>query len=312
MNKKRLLLILAITTLTLTACANTKQADETVNNMENRTEISDGEDLSDKTDENSPVSENQIPPLETEETVKEEVPEASAGDSASSAEGQIQLENPQPDADATALMAYTFEKEYKDDNGNVFGKVTFTIPQLTLRSVTAGTINQEILQNFEARLEWADETAEPLEDWDDSESLQYTMETGYRMTYVDNDRISILLEGYEYTGGAHGMPFREALIYDLGSGERLYAEDLFDVSEEEFAALFNEAYEKLINASPDTYWVDAMDYVKEEANFSNQAFYLTDEGVTFYFDPYILAAYAEGYIEVTIPYEKLPLKSVSE
>lgn len=312
MNKKRFLLILAVTTLTLTACASTKQADETGGNVENRTEISDGKDLSDKTDENSAVSENLTPSPETEEAVKEDVPEASAEASDFTPESPIKLENPQPDADTTALIAYTFEKEYKDDKGNVFGKTTFTIPQLTLRSVSAGTINQELLQSFEAKLEWADETAEPHADWEDKEGLQYTMETGYRMTYTDYDRINILLEGYEYTGGAHGLPFKESLIYALGSGERLYAKDLFNVSEEQFAALFTEAFEKLLKESPETYWADAMDYIKEKANFSNEAFYLSEEGVTFYFAPYILAAYAEGYIEVTIPYEKLPLKEVAE
>ena len=60
--------------------------------------------------------------------------------------------------------------------------------------------------------------------------------------------------------------------------------------------------------SPDDYWADAMDYVKEDASFDNEDFYLTESGTVFYFEPYELAAYVFGYIEAEVPYGSVGLK----
>lgn len=277
--------------LLMSGCTGTGQGKETdpVINTRDQTEISE--------------------PEAEPEKVPEEEPEVLTEDEAQDgSESAIVLQDGQPDENATAVMYYKFEKEYTDENGEVFGKVTFSIPQLTMRSMAAGDINQDILDCYETMLASADEMAEPYDNWEDTENLPYTLDVGYTLTYLDEEKICLLLEGYEYTGGAHGMPFREALIYNTGSGERIEAEKLFDVTEEEFSEMFIAAFSGQIADAPEDYWADAMDYVTESATFANARFYLSESGVNFYFEPYTLAAYAFGYIEAGIPYEQLPLK----
>lgn len=253
---------------------------------------------------------------EAEETEAEEttVAEESAdGQEAAlvASASEIVLENGQQDENTAALVYYEFQKEFTNQDGKTIGEVTYTIPQLTARSTEAGMINQDILAWYEDSLANADEMSDIAaeEEYEtDSDRLLYTSGAEYSLTYLDDTKICLLLDGYEYTGGAHGMPSKTALIYDLTSGQRLEAEDLFDVTEEEFETLFTEAFCELIESDSDEYWEDAMDYVGGAADFTNENYYLTETGVTFYFEPYELAAYARGYVEAEISYDKLPLK----
>ncbi len=218
---------------------------------------------------------------------------------------KIPLENGQPDENSTAIIYYEFKKDYALDYAEVSGTLEFKIPQLTMRSVEAGKINEDILEYFEEKLDDMDEMVEDDRDlW-----AEATLNIGYELTYLNDDKICLLLTGYEYNGdAAHGIPFRKPLIYNLENGERMEAEDLFAVSEDEFGRAFIAAFEKRMAESPDDYWTDAMDYVKEEASFDNEDFYLTENGVVFYFEPYVLAAYAYGYIEGEVSYDSLGLK----
>lgn len=306
MKKKILALLLSFSILSLAAgCSNAKtEPEKETPVMEDvpETDVSAPEDIQEPEPEApEPETEPEIPD-ETEEDVPAN-PEASKPGNTS----RIPLEKGMADENTTAVVYYEFKKDYPSDGAEVLGSLEFKIPQLTMRSAGAGKINEDILKYFEERLDEMDETAEGLSGGEDM-TEPYTLEIGYEMTYLDENRICLLLSGYEYSGGAHGMPFRKALIYDLKSGEELEAEDLFDVSEDEFGAAFTAAFEARMAEAPDDYWADAMDYVKEGASFDNEDFYLTESGTVFYFEPYVLAAYVFGYIEAEVPYSSVGLK----
>lgn len=261
-----------------------------------------------KEDEASTSQESVLEPEEAAEA--EEIP-VDAKDVPGAFVSRIPLENGQPDENTTAVVYYEFKKDYTTEKAGVPGLLEFKIPQLTMRSMEAGRINEDILEYFEDQLEEMDENMEELaKDWGTLDSVyEITISISYELTCLDDNKICFLLSGYEgHSAAAHGMPFRESLIYSLENGEEMEAEDLFTVSEDVFAAAFVEAFEKKIAQSPENYWEDAMDYVREEASFDNDDFYLTESGVVFYFEPYVLAAYANGYVEAEIPYETLGVK----
>lgn len=303
MKKKILALLLSFSILSLAAgCSNAKtEPEKETPVMEDvpETDVSAPEDIQEPEPE-APVMEPEISDEKEEAPVEQEAPKVENT-------SRIPLEKGIADENTTAVVYYEFKKDYPADGAEVLGSLEFTIPQLTMRSAGAGKINEDILEYFEERLDEMDETAEGLSGGEDM-TEPYTLEIGYEMTYLDENRICLLLSGYEYSGGAHGMPFRKALIYDLNSGEELEAEDLFDVSEEAFGAAFTSAFEARMAESPNDYWADAMDYVKEGASFDNEDFYLTESGTVFYFEPYVLAAYVFGYIEAEVPYSSVGLK----
>lgn len=267
MKKKILALLLSFSILSLAAgCSNAKtEPEKETPVMEDvpETDVSAPEDIGEPEPE-APVMEPEISDEKEEAPVEQEAPKVENT-------SRIPLEKGIADENTTAVVYYEFKKDYPADGAEVLGSLKFTIPQLTMRSAGAGKINEDILKYFEERLDEMDETAEGLSGGEDM-TEPYTLEIGYEMTYLDENRICLLLSGYEYSGGAHGMPFRKALIYDLKSGEELEAEDLFDVSEDAFGAAFTAAFEARMAESPDDYWADAMDYVKEGASFDNGIF----------------------------------------
>lgn len=306
MKKKFLVILLSLSILSLAAGCSAFKA-------ESENEVSAIEEQP-ETDESVPEdnleSEPEVLDSESEKADdKDEIPvEPESAQTVNSS--KIPLENGKPDENATAVMYYDFAKVYTSDSSATLGALELKIPQLTMRSVEAGKINADILEYFEEQLDDMDERMEDFSEWGDlSEEGQNTLEIGYKLTYLDDNKICLLLEGYEYNdGAAHGMPFRKPLIYNLETGERMDAEDLFAVSEDEFKAAFVDAFEERMAESPDDFWADAMDYVKEGASFENEDFYLTESGTVFYFEPYVLAAYAHGYIEAEIPYDSVGLK----
>lgn len=299
MKKKLLLILLSLSILGVqTGCsdsAKTEQSDAAL----------PAEEQIEEKDEEPETEE--VQPQETEDTEETDAQEEMSGNFY-----EFTLENPQTDETTTAVVYYTFEKEYQDEDGNTYGSLSFEIPQLTMRSISAQTINQDILTQFHESLLSSDSDAEefyiPAEEWANPDTLQYSNNMGYTVTYIGDEWICLLLDGYVYTGGAHGSPYRLPLIYSLESGETVQMEDLFEITEDEFAALYVQAFEEVIAEEPDGYWEDAMDTVNEYANLQNEYFYLTETGATFYFDPYALAPYARGYVEIEIPYEQLQLK----
>lgn len=300
--------MLSLSILSLAAaCSNAgTEPEKEVSVMEDapETDVSGPEDIpepEEKMPEPEPeaVEEMEEAPIEPAETQPENV-------------SKIPLEKGIADENTTAVVYYEFKKDYGADGANASGTLEFEIPQLTMKSVEAGKINEDILEYFEERLDEADGIVEDLSGGGamgpDETDMQYTLSIGYGMTYLDESKICLLLSGYEYSGGAHGMPFRKSLVYDLENGERMEAEDLFDVSEDEFAAAFIAAFETRMAEQEDEFWADAMDYVRAGASFENEDFYLTESGTVFYFEPYALASYASGVIEAEVPYDKMGLK----
>ena len=116
--------------------------------------------------------------------------------------------------------------------------------------------------------------------------------------YCENgDILSLYVDYYTYTGGAHGSTERRAYNYDLQTGERLELKDLFKMGYDYKAAL-NEQVKARIAARPENYFDGDMGF--QGINESN--FYLENNILMLYFDEYEIAPYAVG-----IPQFKLPL-----
>lgn len=172
-------------------------------------------------------------------------------------------------------------------------------------------INTYLNAHQEANMSYAREQyeymIEGMDDWDISEfSSSFS---GF--TYVDSHYISFVQTEYEYqAGAAHGMPWWIGFTFDLESGERMLLSDILYNSEEELKELVTQYFEELVASQEEGYyWEDATSYVQESVNMESE-FYLTDEGIVFFYGPYELACYAAGFQEVTVPYEEFDLRII--
>lgn len=169
-------------------------------------------------------------------------------------------------------------------------------------------LEEEQNKNIEyenGNVEWMEEMIE--EYGEDGISHSSYSSTLSEIAYFDGRYVSFCQQEYDYQGGAHGMPLWIGLTFDLETGERLSLPDVIANSEEELNSIVTKYFAEYINGNPEEFWEDALDIVRDEICFESD-FYLTEDGIKFYFHPYALSSYAAGFPEVTIPYDEFEMK----
>jgi hypothetical protein len=120
-------------------------------------------------------------------------------------------------------------------------------------------------------------------------SFPWNLDMKYQ-TYESDTIISYLVQGYEYTGGAHGNTFIESFNYDKKTGKRIGVMDI--VSNEDSLNVFAALADKELTVE----YPEGSSGIKE--NWS--IWYSDNDSVTFIFVPYQIASYATGQQELTI------------
>lgn len=115
--------------------------------------------------------------------------------------------------------------------------------------------------------------------------------------------LSVALNAYSYTGGAHPNIFLDLINFDLSNGKKLNLTDIF-TDEIKLRALVERKFREVREIGPSISIADAGFFWGDSFSLP-QNFALQEEGVYFYYNPYEAAAYALGATEFTIPYEDL-------
>ncbi len=125
---------------------------------------------------------------------------------------------------------------------------------------------------------------------------------------IDDRYLAVSMGGYWYSGGAHGMPSRNQYLFDLKTGEELTFKDFYKGSAEDFRILVAEKtvedylsygdYSPYFDQDKAEIYEDAYSY----ADIGQTCIEFTDEGIIYYYPPYVMAPYAAGFMEIFIPY----------
>lgn len=131
----------------------------------------------------------------------------------------------------------------------------------------------------------------------------YELLTVFDVTYNKNNLLSLYSDRYEYTGGAHGITLRSAQTWDIIRGGRLTLRGLFIPGYNYRSEILEQITRmaKQNEAQGDFYFDNLEANIIEYFNPLN--FYLTDEGIAFYYPLYTIAPYASGIIVFVIPYD---------
>ncbi len=195
-------------------------------------------------------------------------------------------------------------------DGKVMATATANVLHLDKRFAGADAIN-EVMDGFmNTALSFVEDNREECIEWYKESGgeyfIPYSCDSNFAyVSYNDGKLINIMQEGYDYYGGAHGMPYWHSLVFDLETGDQKTMADLFDITEEELDEIAVEAATKHMEEIGEYYWDDYEDTVREYTDLEVGDFYLTDDGVVLFYAPYALASFAAGFQEFTIPYDKL-------
>jgi hypothetical protein len=107
-----------------------------------------------------------------------------------------------------------------------------------------------------------------------------------------------------YTGGAHGMRNTEYFVIDLAARERLSLEDIIKPgSETALAEEVEAALREYADIGGETPL--SQGYYFEDTVEPSKNFFLNSRGLGFHWDPYEIAPYAAGPVEILIPYDRI-------
>jgi len=133
----------------------------------------------------------------------------------------------------------------------------------------------------------------------------WSLEIGHSTPYRTDKLAVIRLDGYDYRGGAHGMPIIETLLVDLIDGRLLTPADLFRPGSDWLQLLSDQSVAALKDRDllgPDMDWL-RRGTAPEADNY--QLLQPGPNGLTIVFPPYQVAPYAAGIQEVLVPWDAL-------
>jgi len=148
-----------------------------------------------------------------------------------------------------------------------------------------------------------------IDGWDtegfpELEDIKSIMGTSYGISLMTNNVISIMFYIYEYySGAAHGLERTQAFNFDIGSRDYIMLGDLFEPDFNYLDFLSCYCVEELKEGPVETWGnIEESGVGPSENSFKN--FVLTEDSIVIFFDPYIVACYAAGIVEVEIPYSE--------
>lgn len=146
--------------------------------------------------------------------------------------------------------------------------------------------------------------------------MNYAQSLGYTTQLFQDGLLSLVIQGYSYTGGAHGLPWMTGVTLTLPQGERLTLGDL--VKEESLKPFMQHVRRELIREWDDALFEEAKMELEAFVNDTSpitddqraaladlEQFYLTRDGFVFYWNVYEVTPYAAGQQTVFVPFAEV-------
>lgn len=127
--------------------------------------------------------------------------------------------------------------------------------------------------------------------------------------YNDNGLLSMLASNYVYTGGAHGMYFEYCVNYSVRDQKFVYLKDLLPgldtpegkkLYEEKLVPVLTQKAKEYVTSDPEVKLSLLVDKVNPTGNFA-----FTKDGIVLRYQPYEIAPWAAGVVEVPLSYEEI-------
>lgn len=215
----------------------------------------------------------------------------------------------------TCLFAYDFQsldtliitsKNYINNNSDSTVFINIDYPQIVNNNNDSiiAKVNKFLEEEFKQSITWFDETVV-----DTSYLLEFakenpfSFETGYQVEYNTTNFLSLTLNHYQYTGGAHGNYFAVGYNINMDDGSILTLNDI--IQEGSIDLLTYECEEYILETYQANSLMEAGLFENEITISIDQDFYIINGAIVLQFDPYEIGPYAMGEINAEIQFEKI-------
>lgn len=197
------------------------------------------------------------------------------------------------------------------DNSRVLLNADYSYPQIEnvsgLESIDL--INQEIKEAAETQFKINYEDVEkfalefdliPMDPGRPSSLLPLVSEQTYEVKYNDNYLISVFVTTFQHFGGAHPSTTYSSYTYNVLTGEKLSAAYFLpdEKSKEEVKQYVAEVFLTVYNQDKERFYPDTNE-ILSEGKF-DYGYYITEDEIVFYINPYEIAPYAAGLQEASV------------
>lgn len=206
------------------------------------------------------------------------------------------------------IHSQTIEETIKDTDGTQLGSVFYMYPVINNEEKSAfiDQINAEYQARAEATVKEIKTdyftTASELRAEMGADFQPLAFGNTYEVTTDRMDRLSITDLYYANTGGAHPNTVKESHTFDLKNQKELTLSDVLAGSQAEINKMVYDKFYAYFQQEADLFDSNIEQTLADEISKVN--FYLTDDGVTLYFQVYQVAPYAAQYPTVTINYKE--------
>ncbi len=135
-----------------------------------------------------------------------------------------------------------------------------------------------------------------------SYTMNYEQNTTQSVKYNGNGYVVVDLFDYEYTGGAHGNYGDVLYCFDVQNKKQLTLKDIVKVDDRTLQKLLESNFKKQYKVKQGE---QLNTYLFENYLKPGDKFYFTENGLVFLYNPYEVASYAQGTIEVFISFGQL-------
>ena len=206
------------------------------------------------------------------------------------------------EADTLEIKSLNYSKSSTDSS------VSINIEYPKINGIENDTIelkiNSFLEEEFKQSIPWYEEILSDSAEYQDNPyEIGYSFETGFQVQFNSQKFISIVLNHYQFTGGAHGNYFALGYNITTDEGKILTLKDI--IREDSFDLLTYECEQAILEAYKTNSLMEAGLFENELVIPEDQDFYITPTALVIQFDPYEVGPYAMGEIIAEIPFEKI-------
>ncbi|WP_300598733.1 DUF3298 and DUF4163 domain-containing protein [Niabella sp.] len=132
--------------------------------------------------------------------------------------------------------------------------------------------------------------------------MHYDQQISSNLIYNNNGYAVLSVGNYAYTGGAHGIYGQTMLCLDMQQQKELLLGDVLRIDPATLQPILERHLRARYKIAADT---PLTDILFDERLALTDNFYFTPKGIGFIYQPYEVAAYALGLIDIWVPYTDL-------
>jgi len=195
---------------------------------------------------------------------------------------------------------------YSDSLADSSAYINIDYPQITDydNKIVQERVNSFLKKEFQQSIsEYNELVADTVVLTGEDYNFTYGFETGFEIQFNSTKFLSITLDHYQYTGGAHGNYYSAGYNINMNDGKILTLSDIINNSS------FNLLSYECEQAMLDTFQLNSLQeaglFENEISILPDQDFYIIPGALVLQFDPYEIGPFAMGEISIEISFFKI-------